>query len=85
MLNAAPIKEALHLLEIASYDEVELMAYDREWDAVRSEKTLLSGRFKEGKAEIIRRLHRSGLSLEQISQAAELSQDEFQRIISSAE
>ncbi|MEI6416216.1 MAG: Rpn family recombination-promoting nuclease/putative transposase [Verrucomicrobiota bacterium] len=97
LLNAAPIKEALHLLEIASYDEVELMAYDREWDAVRSEKTLLSGRFKEGKAEglaegvakgkaeIIRRLHRSGLSLEQISQAAELSQDEVQRIISSAE
>ena len=99
LLNAAPIKEALHLLEIASYDEVELMAYDREWDAVRSEKTLLSGRYKEGKAEgiaegiaqgvakgkaeIIRRLHRSGLSLEQISQATEIAQNEVQKIISS--
>ncbi len=51
LLNVAPIKEALHLLEIASYDETELMAYDREWDAVRSEKTLLSGRFEEGRAE----------------------------------
>ncbi len=50
-LSVPPIKEALHLLEIASYNEAELMAYDREWDAVRSEKTLLSGRFKEGKAE----------------------------------
>lgn len=50
LLEVAPIKEALHLLEVSSYNETELLAYDKRWDAVRSEKTLLSGKFEEGKA-----------------------------------
>lgn len=28
-----------------------MLAYDKSWDAVSSERTLLSGRYKEGRAE----------------------------------
>ncbi|MFI0348577.1 MAG: PD-(D/E)XK nuclease family transposase, partial [Chthoniobacterales bacterium] len=49
-LEVEEIKEALSLLEEASYNKEELEAYDKVWDAVSSEKTLLSGRYKEGRA-----------------------------------
>ena len=96
-LNVAPIKEALHLLEIASYNEAELLAYDQRWDAVSSEKTLLSGRFAEGKAEgkaegraegkaegraeMIHKLYQLGISIDQIAIAAELSCSEVKNIL----
>ena len=95
LLSVPPIKEALHLLEIASYNEAELLAYDQRWDAVRSEKTLLSGRFAEGKAEgkaegeargkaeAIKSMHRSGLPIAQISEILKVSQDHVQKIIES--
>ena len=51
LLEVDSIKEALSLLEIVSYSEAELLAYDQSWDKVSSERTLLSGRYKEGKAE----------------------------------
>ena len=89
LLSAEPIKEALHLLEVASYNEAELIAYDQRWDAVRSEKTLLSGRFAEGKAEgkaeseanIVRNMHRSDFPIEQICKIVNLSQEEVKKII----
>ena len=85
LLSAEPIKEALHLLEVASYNEAELIAYDQRWDAVRSEKTLLSGRFAEGKAEgkaeMIHNLHRLGIPIEQIATAAQLSCSKVETIL----
>jgi len=51
LLEVDSIKEAVSLLEIASYSEAELLAYDQSWDAVSSERTLLSGKYREGKAE----------------------------------
>ena len=51
LLEVDSIKEALSLLEASSYSEAELLAYDKSWDAVSSERTLLGGRYKEGKAE----------------------------------
>jgi predicted transposase/invertase (TIGR01784 family) len=50
-LEVAPIKEAVSLLETASYDQAELMVYDKIWDSISSEKTLFSGKYKEGRAE----------------------------------
>ncbi|MCX6958579.1 MAG: Rpn family recombination-promoting nuclease/putative transposase [Verrucomicrobiae bacterium] len=51
LLEVASIKEALSLLEISAYTEAELLAYDQSWDAVSSERTLLHGKYKDGKAE----------------------------------
>jgi predicted transposase/invertase (TIGR01784 family) len=50
-LEVDSIKEAIELLEISSYNEAELLAYDKSWDAVSSERTLLRGKYKEGKVE----------------------------------
>ena len=85
LLEVDSIKEALSLLEISSYSEAELLAYDKSWDAVSSERTLLSGRYKEGKAEgkaeMVRNFHQLGISIEQIATAAKLSHKEVQKIL----
>ena len=93
LLEVDSIKEALSLLEISSYSEAELLAYDKSWDAVSSERTLLSGRYKEGKAEgeakgraeeraeMVCSLHQLGISIEQIATAAKLSHKEVQKIL----
>lgn len=86
LLDVAPIKEALSLLEIASYNEAELLAYDQRWDLVSSEKTLLSGRFAEGiekgKAEVIGNMHRAGLPMSEIIKFSQLSEGEVKKILS---
>ena len=90
-LEVNSIKEAISLLEIASYSEAELLAYDKTWDAVSSERTLFNGRYKEGLAEgkeeernkLILSMHRSGLPIEQISHIAQLSENQVQSIITS--
>ena len=42
------MKVALELAEVAAYSTDELRAYDRYWDAVSTEKTLISGKLEEG-------------------------------------
>jgi predicted transposase/invertase (TIGR01784 family) len=42
-LAVPEIREAIELAEEAAYTEPELAAYDKYWDAVSSEKTLMSG------------------------------------------
>lgn len=93
LLEVAEIKQALTLLEVASYNEEELLAYDQRWDAVSSEKTLLRGKFAEGivkgraegraevRTEMVRSLHQLGLSIEQIAVAAKLSHPEIEKIL----
>jgi len=94
-LEVDSIKEAISLLEIASYNEAELLEYDKSWDAVSSEKTLLRGKYAEGEAQgivkgkeeerkkLITSIHLSGLPIEQIAKITQLSQGEIKRIIES--
>jgi len=51
LLEIPEISEAVQLAEEASYSEGELQAYESYWNAVSTEKTLLEGRYREGKAE----------------------------------
>lgn len=51
LLNVPEISEAVVLAEEAAYTKGELNAYESYWDSVRTEKTLLIGRFEEGKME----------------------------------
>lgn len=48
LLETAEIKEAIHLLEASAYTPAELDHYDKYWDLVSCEKTLMSERFAEG-------------------------------------
>ena len=50
-LEVPEITEALHLAELSAYSEGELNAYETYWDNVSREKTLMSGKFNEGKKE----------------------------------
>jgi predicted transposase/invertase (TIGR01784 family) len=45
------IRKAVELLKESSYSKLELEAYDRYWDSISSEKTLIFGAFDEGKLE----------------------------------
>ncbi|MCX6958086.1 MAG: Rpn family recombination-promoting nuclease/putative transposase [Verrucomicrobiae bacterium] len=93
LFEVEEIKEALRLLEVASYNAAELLAYDQRWDVVSSERTLISGKFAEGKAEgkaeerntLVMNMHHEGLLMKQICTIAKLSQDEVQKIIEAAE
>jgi predicted transposase/invertase (TIGR01784 family) len=53
-LAVPEIREAIQLAEEAAYTEPELAAYDKYWDAVSSERTLMSGSFDSGKTEGIK-------------------------------
>jgi len=93
LLEVKEIKQALELLEVASYNEAELLEYDKRWDLVSSEKTLLIGRFAEGKAEgraegrvegyieIAMKLHQMGFSMNQITSATGLVEEQLKEFL----
>jgi predicted transposase/invertase (TIGR01784 family) len=74
------IEEALSLAGESAFSRAELEAYDRYWDAIRSERTLISGKYKDGlkvgreegreegrkeeREAIVAKLVASGMSLE---------------------
>ena len=96
LLEVDSIKEALSLLEVSSYSEAELLAYDKSWDAVSSERTLLGGRYKEGKAEgeakgraegkaeglneVAIKMHHSGIPMTQICQLTGLTLNQVENL-----
>jgi len=51
LLDVPEISEAIVLAEGAAYTPGELNAYETYWDAVRTEKTLMEGRYAEGEAK----------------------------------
>jgi len=51
LLEIPEISKAIALAEESKYTLAELESYDRYWDSISCEKSLLSGRFAEGKAE----------------------------------
>lgn len=50
-LEVPEIKQAVELSEEAAYSPAELDMYDKYWDAVSREKTLMDGKYAEGKEE----------------------------------
>lgn len=84
-LETPEIKEALHLAEEAAYTPEELEAYDKYWDAISIEKTLIGeaeirGEIKgEIKAKRIMadKLLAKGGSLEEVSELTGLTTDEI--------
>ncbi|MFI0347611.1 MAG: Rpn family recombination-promoting nuclease/putative transposase [Chthoniobacterales bacterium] len=93
LLEIEPIKEALKLTEIAAYTRDELLIYNKGWDIISSQKTLISGKYREGeakglaqgkaegKAEVAINLHYLGLSIDQICQATKMTKEQIQNII----
>jgi predicted transposase/invertase (TIGR01784 family) len=88
LLAVPEICEAIQLSEQAGYTKAELESYDSYWDAVSTEKTLLSEKFKEGKIEggeekaieIARNLLMQKVDIKTIVIATSLSEAEIKRL-----
>lgn len=96
LLEVPEISEAVVLAEEVAYTKAELNTYETYWDAVRTEKTLMIGKYDEGKAEglaegiekgmekmqreIARNLLKSGISVEIVMEGAGLSREEVEAL-----
>jgi predicted transposase/invertase (TIGR01784 family) len=93
-LTVPEIKQALDLAEEAAYTPAELAAYDKYWDAVSIEKTLLGDAREKGRVEGMEigindtkrafalKLLQKGLSVAEVADLTELSIEEVQAFIS---
>ncbi len=89
-LNSVPeIAEALELTKESSYTKAELEAYDKYWDSIRTEKTLIADAeakgeqvgMQKGKIEVVFALNEDKISISQIAKYTKLSEDEVIDII----
>ena len=86
MLNDPEIGKAVEELEISGFTDAELRAYDKFWDSVSVERTLLDDRYQKGiekgmnqrSLEIARNLLSLGLPIDQITQATGLTEEEIE-------
>ncbi len=80
----ALIKKALNLVEHSAYTDKELADYDKFWDIVRTENTLIASSEKKGERnkalEIARNLKQYGMSVAEISQMTGLPEDEINKL-----
>lgn len=80
LLNDPEIGKAVEELEISSFTDAELWAYDKFWDSVSVERTLIDDSYQKGKeegkheanTETAQRLLAMGLSAEQVAKATQL-------------
>ena len=91
-LENADINKALEEVEVSAFTEAELRAYDKFWDTVRTEKSLLYDSEQKGLAEgraegrteeklaTARRLLDMGLTPEQAAQGADLALDKVLKL-----
>jgi predicted transposase/invertase (TIGR01784 family) len=91
LLAIPEIKEAISFTEESAYTPAQLETYNKYWDAISTERTLLAGKYDDGKAEglaekdkaikdIAKNLLAQGLSLAAISQATGLKESELKKL-----
>ena len=85
LLDVPEISKAVELAKQAAYTSEELIAYEAYWDSVRTERTLLQGRYDEGKIEQARiialRSHQAKIPIPTISVITGLSEKEIRSLI----
>ena len=92
LLDIPEISEAVDLAEEAAYTQGELNAYETYWDNVRTEKTLLLGRYEEGEAvgeargrmeekkDMAKKMIKRGVTIEIIVEDTGLTRDQVEKI-----
>jgi predicted transposase/invertase (TIGR01784 family) len=92
LLEQPEINKAIQYVMEASLTKEERLRYEKNWDRISSEKTLLSAAIEEGEAkglakgkkqeklEIAKKLKQMGLSSEDINKITGLSQEEIERL-----
>ena len=97
LLEEEIIREAVQYLERSSYSKDELDAYDRYWDAIRTERMYILDAEEKGRAEglaegeaiglekglrnVVLDAHRTGFSLAQIQTITKLSKEKIEEIL----
>jgi predicted transposase/invertase (TIGR01784 family) len=85
LLEDQQIREAIELLQESAYSQSELLAYDKYWDSISIERSLLADSFIEGKAEGIELMivngYNAGGTIEFLSAMAQISDDEVKNIL----
>ena len=71
-------------MKISAFTAEELRVYDKFWDRVSSEKTLMEGRYDEGKQdkalEIAQNLKSAGMDVDTICKMTGLSKEEVEEL-----
>ena len=84
LLESPEISKALEEVKISAFTAEELRAYDKFWDRVSSEKTLMEGRYDEGKQdkalEIAQNLKSAGMDVDTICKMTGLSKEEIEKL-----
>lgn len=84
LLESPEISKALEEVKISAFTAEELRAYDKFWDRVSSEKTLMEGRYDEGKQdkalEIAQNLKSAGMDVDTICMMTGLSKEEIEEL-----
>lgn len=84
LLESPEISKALEEVKISAFTAEELRAYDKFWDRVSSEKTLMEGRYDEGKQdkalEIAQNLKLAGMDVDTICKMTGLSKEEIEKL-----
>jgi hypothetical protein len=79
------IRKAAELCESAAFIPAELAAYDKYWDAISIEITLLTSERQkgkaEGKAEVVLNAHKAGYSIETIAAFINLTLEQITEIL----
>ena len=84
LLESPEISKALEEVKISAFTAEELRAYDKFWDRVSSEKTLMEGRYDEGKQdkalEIAQNLKSAGMDVDTICKTTGLSKEDIEEL-----
>jgi len=88
LLQNPEIREALDYIQESAFTLAELESYDKYWDSIRSEKSLLQGAEDrgmekgriEGKIEVARELIKKGITLDIIIDVTGLSKSQLEKI-----
>lgn len=84
LLESPEISKALEEVKISAFTAEELRAYDKFWDRVSSEKTLMEGRYDEGKQdkalEIAQNLKSAGMDVDTICKMTGQSKEEIEEL-----
>jgi len=93
LLNDPEIGKAVEELEISGFTDAELRAYDKFWDFVSVERTLLDDRYQKGREEgmnqrcleIARNMLAKGMDASTVLEITGLSMEEIQKLIARGE
>lgn len=85
VFNDVPeLKEAIELIKESAYSKAQLETYDRYWDSISTEKTLMLDAFDEGKIEgkleIAKKMLEKGLDINFIIETTGLNKGDLEKL-----